>query len=78
LYVSRENDVALVGKERNRMDPNLWIGNSGATSHITCMDVGMFDSVPSNQGITVGDGRELKSEKTGKKRVTFEGNEKKT
>jgi hypothetical protein len=51
------------------------VGDSGATSHITCCEIGLFDTKPSNQKIVVGDGRSIKVEKTGKLRVKFEGKE---
>jgi hypothetical protein len=76
--VSRDHEIALIGQERGEIDPSLWIGDSGATSHITCSKIGMSDIKPSSQNITVGDGRHLKVKKTGKLRICFEGREQKT
>jgi hypothetical protein len=78
VNLSQDNKIALIGKERGEIGPNLWIGGSGATSHITCCEVGMFDIKPSSHKITVGDGRHLRVEKTGKLRICFEGREKET
>jgi hypothetical protein len=45
---------------------------------MTCCEVGMFDIKSSSQKITVGDGRHLRVEKTGKLRICFKGREKET
>jgi gag-polypeptide of LTR copia-type len=73
--LTRTNEIALIGSEDQQIPSNLWVGNSGATSHITCCEIGLFDTKPSNQKIVVGDGRSIKVEKTGKLRVEFEGKE---
>lgn len=48
---------------------NLWIGDSGASTHMTNNDVGMFDCEPTNEPITVGNGQTLVATKIGKLRV---------
>ena len=50
---------------------DIWIGDSGATSHMVCHDVGMFGCKPLNQQVIVGDGRSVKVLKTGNLKVVF-------
>jgi hypothetical protein len=66
---------AVVGAEEGQIGPDQWVGDSGPTGHITCNEIGLFDTKPISQKIIVGDGRSIKVEKTGKLRVAFEGND---
>jgi len=47
-------------------DGNVWVGDSGATSHITNDDTGLYDVQVIDNPITVGDGREVTATKIGK------------
>ena len=47
-------------------DSNLWIGDTGATSHMTNNDFGMFDCSTANSNVYVGNGKALKASKIGK------------
>jgi hypothetical protein len=71
--LSRETEIALVGAKTDEIYPNLWIGDTGATSHMTCCKTGLFDVRPSDHSVLVGDGRSLKVEKVGKLKLVFEG-----
>jgi hypothetical protein len=73
--ITRTNEIALIGSEDQQIASNLWVGDSGATSHITCCKTGLFDTKPSNQKIIVGDGRNIQVKKTGKPRVKCDGKE---
>jgi hypothetical protein len=48
---------------------NLWIGDSGATSHMTHSEEGLYDIKNSYQTIIVGNGETLQSTKTGKIKI---------
>jgi hypothetical protein len=63
----------LAVKDSSNVPPNIWIGDSGASCHVTQSDVRMFDSVTSNKHIIVGGGTKLPVLKTGKVKVAFEG-----
>jgi hypothetical protein len=80
--ISREYDVALIGidseatlgvKDTNNVPFDIWIGDSGASCHVTQNDIGMFDTVASEKHIIVGGGSKLPILKTGKLKVAFEG-----
>jgi hypothetical protein len=73
--VTRMNEIALVGADEEQIGADLWIGDSGATSHITCSKTGLFDTKPSSQKIIVGEARSIKVKRTGQLRVAFEGKE---
>ena len=45
VNVSNVREIALIGTEGKNIDPTLWIGDTGATSHMVSSDFGMFDSV---------------------------------
>jgi hypothetical protein len=61
------------GAETDEIHPNLWIGDMGATSHMTCCKTGLFNVKPCNHSVLVGDGRSLKVVKVGKLKLVFEG-----
>jgi hypothetical protein len=44
-------------------DPNLWLGDSAATTHTTCHDIGMRNTKPATykDAITVGNGENVKA-----------------
>jgi gag-polypeptide of LTR copia-type len=71
--LSRETKITLIGAETDEIHPNLWIGDTGATSHMTCCATGLFDARPSNHSVLVGDGQSLNIEKVGKLKLVFEG-----
>jgi hypothetical protein len=57
---------ALMAAEQSNDKGHLWIGDSGASSHMTNLDEGLYDVEESNQVIIVGNGEKLKAIKTGK------------
>ena len=65
----------LIGSEAQIKRTDVWIADSGATSHMVCEDLNMFDCKISNQHVIVGDGRSLKVNKTGKLKVSFHNNQ---
>ena len=77
---STEHDTALASTnaemvlmttgKTNRFPKNIWIADSGATAHMTNSMKGMFDMKDTNKTITVGDGRQMVIQKTGKWRGT--------
>jgi hypothetical protein len=48
---------------------DIWLGDTGASTHMTNNDDGMFDCKKINSTIRVGDGKSIKATKIGKKRV---------
>ena len=48
---------------------NMWIGDTGASCHMTCSDQGMYDCVDIDDPIRVGDGKVIKATKMGSKKV---------
>jgi hypothetical protein len=60
----------LIGSEKDELsDQNIWIGDSGATCHMTNQLDGMFDIEEIDQAIILGDGKKLKATKKGKIQV---------
>jgi len=57
-------DVVLMATNSNP-DGSTWIAESGATSHITNEDAGMYECKMVNLPITVGDGSEVTATKIG-------------
>jgi DNA repair exonuclease SbcCD ATPase subunit len=57
MSISNVREISLIGAEGNNINPTLWIGDTGATSHMVSSDFGMFDAEATNQCVTVGDGR---------------------
>jgi glutaredoxin len=64
-----ENQVK--GKIGIRQVPNIWIGDSGASCHITCTDAGMYDCRRINSAVKIGNGKLLRVTKIGKKRMSI-------
>jgi hypothetical protein len=56
----------LMATEPSDDKGHLWIGDSGASSHMTNSDEGLYDIEESNQVTIVGNGEKLKALKTGK------------
>ena len=48
----------------------IWMGDSGASCHMTCDDKGMYETSTINSPIRIGNGTTLRATKIGKKRVT--------
>jgi hypothetical protein len=65
-----ESDVALVmNKMKNEYEsPKIWIGDTGATNHMTSDLKGMFEIRKVESNIQVGDGNEIKTTAVGKYR----------
>jgi hypothetical protein len=74
-YDSEDNeDIALsnIGKERtDKIGPNTWLANSGASCHLTNSDDGMFDVQVISAPDKIGNGKALTATKIGKMRRTI-------
>ena len=71
--MTRQPEIALLGSEQSIEDSDLWIGSTGASTHMVCSDANMFYTKPSKINVIMGDGRGIKVSKTGKLRVKFAG-----
>ena len=56
--------------EIDKMDTSLWLGDTGASCHITNSHEGMFNQVKTNSGIVFGNGQRLKAKFIGDKKGT--------
>jgi hypothetical protein len=56
----------LMAAEQSDNKGHLWIGDSGASSHMTNSDEGLYDIEESDQVIIIGNREKLKAIKTGK------------
>jgi Zinc knuckle len=68
-----DDDVVLVadfGLSAKDLSKDLWLGDSGASCHMTCSDAGMKNCKSINMHIRIGDGKLLKATKIGDKHVT--------
>jgi len=52
-----------------KVDADIWLGDSGASCHMTRSDEGMFDVTDINQEIKIGNGKSIRATKEGKLRV---------
>ena len=52
------------------MDTSLWLGDTGASCHMTNSPDGMFNQVKTNSGIVFGNGQRLKADFIGDKKGT--------
>ena len=58
-----ENEMALGSPcEIDKMDTSTWLGDTGASCHMTNSCEGMFNQVKTSSGIVFGNGQRLKSE----------------
>jgi hypothetical protein len=65
LIIAWTNKIALIGAKEEQVGPTLWVGDSRATKHITCSEIGLFDTQPSCQFIVaIQRGASLHSEGT--------------
>ena len=66
-----ENEKALVMKEMGLgfLDKNIFIGDSAATSHMTSRKVGVYDLVPINGSVMIGNGKSISCTHKGKLNV---------
>ena len=63
-----ENETALVTKEMglNFLEKNIFIGDSAATSHMTNRKMGVYDLVPINGSVMIGNGKSIRCTHKGK------------
>ena len=56
-----ENEIALVTKEMglNYLEKNIFIGDSATTSHMTNRKSGVYDLVPINGSVMIGNGKSI-------------------
>ena len=66
--------MVLIGSENEVKRKDVWIADSGATSHMVCHEEDMFDCKISNQQVIFGNGRSVKVAKTGKIKVPLTPN----
>ena len=68
-----ESEVALIAnkKLKDYKDTDIWIGDTGATSHMTHDLRGLFDVRENESNIQIGDGNEMKTTVVGKYRGTI-------
>jgi hypothetical protein len=69
-----DEDIALsnINKERtDKIGPNTWLANSGASCHLTNSDDGMFDVQVISSPVKIGNGKALTATKIGKMRRTI-------
>ena len=52
-----------------KVKKNIWIGDTGASTHMTNSDIGMYDWKPINDSIKVGNGTTVRGLKIGKLKV---------
>ena len=63
-----ENEKALVTKEMamSNLGENIFIGDSAATSHMTSNKLGVYNLVPMNGSVMIGNGQGLSLTHNGK------------
>ena len=63
-----ENEKALVTKEMglNYLGKNIFIGDSAVTSHMTSTTMGVYNLVPINGSVMIGNGKSIKCTYKGK------------
>ena len=56
-----ENEKALVTKEMtlSNLGKNIFIGDSAATSHMTSNKMGVYNLVPINRSVMIGNGQSI-------------------
>jgi len=59
-------EVALDAGKPLKITEDIWIGDSGASCHMTNDDTGMFDCTKIDEDITIGNGKPMKATKLGK------------
>jgi hypothetical protein len=59
-----------VSEPSKKRVPNVWIGASCASCHMTCFDEGMFNCGVIKYSVKIGNGKELSATKIGDKRMT--------
>ena len=63
-----ETEKALVTKEKGLgfLEKNIFIGDSAATSHMTSTKLGVYDLVPINGSVMIGNGKSISCTHKGK------------
>ena len=63
-----ENEKTLVTKEMGlaNLGKNIFIGDSAATSHMTSNKMGVYNLVPINGSVMIGNGKSISSTHKGK------------
>ena len=62
-------DIMMYATSRNK-ETDLWLGDTGASTHMTNNEDGMYDCKIINSNIKVGNGKNIKATKIGEKCVT--------
>ena len=67
---------ALKAVKEGAVGKHLWLADSGASSHMTNDESGLFNMKLIESKITIGDGKHLKAEKVGSLRLAYAVNNK--
>ena len=71
MTTRNEEMILMAAPNGAKIEKDIWIADSGATTHMTNNLVGMFDLQDKESKISVGNGKTMTSSKTGKWRGTF-------
>ncbi|MCP4371035.1 MAG: hypothetical protein GY797_23415, partial [Deltaproteobacteria bacterium] len=77
--VDTKNEIALIASDKNKDDQSeIWYADSGANSHMTYSQIGMYNLTKLCKTIIVGNGEELECNLKGDLKLrTIDGDEKK-
>jgi hypothetical protein len=68
--ILEDTALAMIDKSTNK-NTKLWLGDTGASCHMTYCDKGMYDFEMVTSNVTVGNGSVMKTHKIGKKKLKF-------
>jgi hypothetical protein len=63
-------DIEFDTKSKDKITPTTWLGDTGASCHLTNSDDGMFDVQVIKSPVKIGSGKTMNATKIGKKRLT--------
>ena len=61
-----ENDLVMKEMELSHLEKNIFIGDSAATSHKTSSKMGVYNLVPINGSVMIGNGKSIRCTDKGK------------
>ena len=70
--VTTSAEVVLMSTGNIKIDKDVWLGDSAATSHMVNSTEGMYEMKDSNVKVTIGDGKCMTATKTGKLKLCVE------
>ena len=68
-FVAQNEEMMALSGIKSNPSSTMWIGDTGASCHMSNNDVGLFETRKGSGGIKVGSGKILKIEKVGKLRA---------